>query len=142
MRKTCLIATALVALLLQPLTACRSREAGMKMAANENAATAQLRALFSAQASFNASNNHFACTIAELATSPGLIDREVSTGRKNGYAFSIHCFPQIDLPAYQTWATPLQPGESGVNFYCTDQTGVVRRTDHVLDTCNKAQPVE
>jgi hypothetical protein len=114
----------------------------MRVAAGETAAVAQLHALSTAETAFNASNNHYACTIAELASSPGLIDRETSTGQKNGYAFSVHCYPQVDLPAYQIWASPLEPGESGVNFYCTDQTAVVRRTGRLLETCAKASPVE
>jgi hypothetical protein len=142
MRKNHLIATALSALVVLSLAACRGRQANMKVAADETAAVAHLHALFSAQAAFNSSNNHFACTIAELAASPGLIDNQMSTGQADGYTFTIHCFPQIDLPAYQVWAIPVEPGQTGVNFYCTDQTGVVRRTGHLFDTCSNAKPVE
>ena len=140
MRTALWIVTGLV--VLPVLSACRGREASARVAAGETAAIAQLRSLFAAEAAFNASNNHYACTIAELALSPGLIGREMSTGQKNGYAFDVHCAAQIDLPAYQIWASPLVAGESGVNLYCTDQTGVVRRTRRLLDACSKARPVE
>jgi hypothetical protein len=142
MRKNQVTATALLALLLPSLTACRSHGSSQAMAAAESAAVTHLHALFSAQTAFNSSNNHFACTIAELATAPGLVDSKMSTGQADGYAFSIHCYPQTDLPAYQVWAAPLNPGQTGVNFYCTDQTGIVRRADRLLDSCDKAKPVE
>jgi len=142
MRKNCLVAAALLSLLLPSLTACRGRQVSQAIAAGESSAVTHLHALSSAQAAFNSSNNHFACTIAELAASPGLIDNKMSTGQADGYAFLIHCYPQIDLPAYQVWATPQQPGQTGVNFYCTDQTGVVRRTDRLLDSCGKAKLAE
>ncbi len=142
MRRKHLTVVALAAMILQLLTACRGREASMRVAAGEKGAIAQLRSLSSAEAAYNSLNNHFACTIAELATSPGLIDREMSTGRKDGYVYSVHCAPQIGLRGYQAWASPLEAGESGVNLYCTDQTGVVRRADHLMDACNEAKPVE
>jgi hypothetical protein len=122
--------------------ACRNREANARISTNENAAMAQLHSLFSAQTTYNAGKNHYACTIAELAAAPGLLDKEMSSGEKNGYAFSIHCLPQVDLPTYDIWATPLRPGETGSNLYCTDQTGMVRRANHLLDSCRFAHPVE
>ena len=142
MRTKYVILTALLVALSQTLTACRDEQAKKAIAANETAAVAHLRSMFSDQLVFNTINNHFACTIAELAGLPGLIDKDLGSGRRNGYAFSVHCYPQIDLPAFEAWATPLEPGESGVNLYCTDQTGVVRRTDRMLDSCRKAKPVE
>jgi hypothetical protein len=137
-----LILTALLVALLQTLTACRDEQAKKAIAANETAAVAHLHSLSSDQVVFNTINNHFACTIAELAGLPGLIDKDLGSGQRNGYVFSVHCYPQTDLPAFDAWATPLQPGETGVNLYCTDETGVVRRTDRMLDLCRKAKPVD
>jgi hypothetical protein len=142
MRTKHLVLIGLLLLLAQSLTACRGRQANMRISADETAAVAHLHALYSAELAFNTSKNHFACTIAELAEAPGLVEQGMSRGQKDGYAFSVHCVPQIDLPAFDVWATPLQPDETGVNLYCTDQTGVVRRTDHLLDSCRNAIPVE
>ena len=141
MRTKYLILTVLLAVLSQSLTACRDRQASMKMAANETAAVAHLQILYLAQTAFNSNRNHYACTIAELAGAPGLVDKEMTTGKKDGYLFSIHCVPQIGLPAYAIWAMPLQPDETGIDFYCTDETGVVRRTDRILDSCRNAKPL-
>ena len=142
MRTKLLVLIGLSVLLTQSLTACRGRQASMIVAAHEAAAVAHLRALSSAEVTFNSSKNHYACTIAELAVAPGLVEKELSTGRMDGYAFSVHCVPKVDLPAYDVWATPLEPDVTGVNLYCTDQTGVVRRTDRMLDSCRYAKPVE
>jgi hypothetical protein len=142
MRTKYLILTALLFVLTQFLTACRGRQANMRVSADETAAVAHLHALYSAEVAFNTSKNHYACTIAELAEAPGLVEQGMSTGHKDGYSFSVHCVPQIGLPAFDVWATPLQPDETGVNLYCTDQTGVVRRADRLLDSCRNANPVE
>ena len=142
MRTKYMILPGLLVALSQTLTACRDEQAKKAIAANETAAVAHLRSMFSDEVAFNTTNNHFACTIAELAGLPGLIDKDLGSGRRNGYVFSVHCSPQTDLPAFDAWATPLQPGETGVNFYCTDESGIIRRTDRMLDSCRKAKPLE
>ena len=142
MRTKHLVLIGLLLLLTQSLTACRDRQASRRVAADEIAAVAHLQILYLAQTAFNSNRNHYACTIAELAGAPGLVDKEMATGHKDGYLFTFHCVPQVGLPAYDIWATPLQPDETGVNLYCTDQTGVVRRTDRMLDSCRNANPVQ
>lgn len=142
MRMQNLIAGTLALLLIESLAACRGGPAEARRAAQEATVIAQLRSLNTAEASYAAAKNHYACTLTELAESPGLVDTELSSGQKNGYSFSIHCTSGDRVQTYQVWANPIHSGEIGMNLYCTDQTGVIRQTGLRLDECGNAKPVE
>lgn len=138
----CWIVVAAACLMMHTLAGCRTAQNTPKEIVGQRAAIAQLRVLLDAETAYNGSRNHFACSLAELADSPGLIDRELASGQKDGYAFSIHCNVKNVSYAYQVWAAPLRPAETGADFYCIDPTSVIRRTSIRLEDCDKASPVD
>jgi len=67
----------------------------------------------------------YTCAVSDLDSSATL--RELAkSGRRNGYAFELHC-PTEDRPgprlAFQVTARPLY---SELSAYCSDQSGVLR----------------
>lgn len=124
------------------LTACLNQLSGRGDGAAGNAAVqAQLRAIQSAQNAYMASHDHYACTMAELGSQFGLIDRQLAYGRKDVYYYDLQCSANVN-PAYQAWATPMENGLASPASYCIDQTGQMRRASHRLDSCAAGRPVD
>ncbi|MGB8262172.1 MAG: hypothetical protein WCE75_17575 [Terracidiphilus sp.] len=130
----------LVFLLLMLPAACR-RQSGITASA-ESAAIEQLRTLNAAQTSFQQSNGHYACTLTELGTQAGLVDKETLSGQRDGYAINLHCAQKNGRSTYQIWASPADAALAGAGFYCIDQSGLLRRTNRRLDDCAAARPLE
>jgi hypothetical protein len=132
---------AALALLLVPFAAgCRGGLGSPRTTAGESA-IAQLRTINTAEAAYLASHDHYACTMAELGSQFGLIDRDLSYGQKDGYYFNLKCPPAKGVPTYQAWASPVETGLGGHSFYCTDQTGAIRRASGRIEDCGDASPV-
>jgi hypothetical protein len=123
------------------LNGCRGGS-GTDNPAGEASAIAQLRTVHTAQASYLSNHDHYACTMAELGSQFGLIDRQLSYGTKDGFNYFIRCSTKDSVPVYQVWASPTDTDLMGSSYYCTDQSGQVRRASNRLEECADARPVQ
>jgi len=111
----------LVALALPP--AIRSR-----IQSNESAAIGNLRTLSSAAESFRTTLNPPAYSPSlntMIASIPPYLDASWAGNQRQGYNFAYAVAG--DQSTYSTSATPQIPNISGINSYCVDQTGILRR---------------
>lgn len=100
--------------------------------ANETAAKATLRAIFTAQAMFrdgDKDNNQVADYASQLhlLSDVGLIDELVGSGKKHGYRFTLLPSPDWQF-AWSATAVPLARGRSGDQSFFVDESGVIRYT--------------
>ena len=110
-----------------------------RMAANQASAVGALRAIDTAETGY-ASPYHtgYSPTLAALgpplsgngtASAAGLIDSALASGSKWGYRFVYSATPDATgrNSTYSVNANPIVAGTTGVNYYYTDQTGVIRQ---------------
>jgi len=109
-----------------------------KMAANESSAVGSLRSLNTACVTYSTSYGGFPSSLTNLggegsgtvsSTNAQLIDNVLQTGTKSGYNFtfspgSVDGAGNIDY--YYIYANPVTPGTTGLRYFYTDQTGVIR----------------
>lgn len=134
----------LFAVLTLQLTACRTLSPGTSAPpdpVSQAAVAIQLRAIQTAQNAYMAGHEHYACTMAELGSQFGLIDRELALGHKDGYRYDIQCVAAAN-PSYQVWATPIDKLSGAPAFYCIDQSGQMHRAGERLDHCADGRPAE
>jgi TonB family protein len=108
---------------------------------NEQAALWSIRAVISAEKSYQSAQGGFACTLSALGSAGKeagaarrayLYDSQVAGGKKNGYTFAIS---ECDASHYHAVAEPVLP-ESGQHAYCADESGMVRSSaDGKASTC-------
>jgi prepilin-type N-terminal cleavage/methylation domain-containing protein len=133
-----------------------------KMAANESSAAAAIRNINTAQVSYSTlfPTVGFSATLAALggpaaacapptlstAAQACLIDELLSGFAapplvKSGYTFGMAPGAAVGPPlvTYNVTATPISPGTSGQNMFCSDQSGVVRH-DINGAACNNGSP--
>lgn len=117
-----------------------------KLAANEASAVGSLRTLNSASVMYSAAYGNFPPSLTALgpsstddkpsAESADLIDSVLASGRKSGYVFDYEPFNAewggVKSFGYSITASPLAPGTTGMRYFFTDQTAVIRaETDRV-----------
>ena len=110
-----------------------------RIAANQASAVASLRTLNTSEVAYSATyGGGFSADMASLAPTPGggnptstaagLIDSVLATGVKSGYSF-LYSPGATDsagrINSYEFDALPVS-SNTGVNYYYTDQSGVVR----------------
>jgi len=107
-----------------------------RIAANEASAVGSLRAINSAEATYNITyNNSFTCSLTALGPPSGgapvssaaaaLLDSNLASGTKSGYAFApVTCTTSATgiVTFYQWVASPVAPGTSGSRYFCTSDT--------------------
>jgi type IV pilus assembly protein PilA len=109
-----------------------------KMRANESGAIENMRTITSANVVFATTwQTGYASTLATLGgnsaaptvTAAGLLDSVLSSGNKSGYSYSYSA-GTVDsggnIDNYTINAAPEVPGQTGVRYFYTDQTGVIR----------------
>jgi hypothetical protein len=110
-----------------------------KVLPNEAVAVGSLRTLNMACATYSGTYGGFPPSLsafggegsgaAPSATSAQLIDNVLQTGTKSGYNFTYSAGP-IDntgvIASYVINANPVVPGTTGLRYFFTDQTGVIR----------------
>jgi prepilin-type N-terminal cleavage/methylation domain-containing protein len=113
-----------------------------RMAANQASAVQSLRVLGSSEVAYSSTYGiGFSATLSMLgppppgslasASSAGLIDDLLASGHKSGYDFIYNA----TLPAggayygYTVYANPSQVGVTGLDFYYTDQSHVIRMNE-------------
>ena len=114
-----------------------------RMTANESSAVASLRAIFTANSTYESSyGNGYAPDLPSLGGTPpatcqgaDLVDSLLAAGQKSGYSFiyvagsavpvgAAGCTP--GAVAFTVQATPVVAGSSGQRSFCIDESGVVR----------------
>ena len=117
-----------------------------RIAANESSAVASVRTLNTAEISYNSAypTVGFASTLASLAgtactppTSAGacLIDTQLSSGTKGGYAFTLGGASGTPNSTYQIAGSPLAANQTGVRSFCSIADAVVRYSSAALTSC-------
>jgi type IV pilus assembly protein PilE len=118
-----------------------------RIAANESAAVASLRALNSAQISYNSAypTVGYASTLTALGgtscTPPGptsacLIDTVLAGGQRSGYNFSLTNVTGTPNSAYNMMAAPTTFNYSGMRYFCSFADAVVRVSTASITTCD------
>jgi prepilin-type N-terminal cleavage/methylation domain-containing protein len=119
-----------------------------KMAANESSAVGSLRSLNTACVTYSTSYGGFPTSLTVLggegsgavsSTNAQLIDNVLQTGTKSGYNFTFSAGTADsagNIDFYIINANPVTPGTTGLRYFFTDQTGVIR-----ADTANAATSV-
>jgi type IV pilus assembly protein PilA len=110
-----------------------------RISANEASAVASLRTLNTASITYNSTYNAYASTLSYLGPSSGatptstsadLLDGVlaptggVNVSTKAGYTFTYAC--ATPFAVYTITATPVVVNQTGVRYFFTDQSGVIR----------------
>jgi type IV pilus assembly protein PilA len=110
-----------------------------KMSANEVSAVGSLRTLNEACVTYYASYSGYPSSLSVLggegtsanptSTSAELIDNVLQTGLKTGYSFSLSPGTADSggyIDTYAITASPIALGVTGLRYFYTDQSGVIR----------------
>jgi type IV pilus assembly protein PilA len=110
-----------------------------KMAANEASAVGSLRTLNTSCVTYSTTYGGFPSTLTMLggegttalptSTSAELIDNVLQSGIKTGYTFNFSAGTADsagNVDNYIINANPINPGVTGLRYFYTDQTGVIR----------------
>jgi type IV pilus assembly protein PilA len=118
-----------------------------KMAADEASAIGSLRALNIACVTYSTSYSGYPSSLSALggegtsasptSTSAELIDNVLQTGLKSGYEFSLlpgSADSAGNIDTYAITAAPITPGVTGLRYFYTDQTDVIRASSSTVAT--------
>jgi type IV pilus assembly protein PilA len=100
-----------------------------RMAANESAAVASVRNMNVAEVGYSQAHPQagYTCSLSDLDQ---LIDRELASGRKNGYVFELMgCSAGAAGGAnvkYQVLAYPMTVNQTGMRAFCSDESAVIK----------------
>jgi prepilin-type N-terminal cleavage/methylation domain-containing protein len=110
-----------------------------KMAANEASAVGSMRTLNTACVTYSTTYGGYPASLVILggegsaslptSTSAALIDNVLQTGLKTGYSFAFvpgTADSSGNVDNYTINASPITPGVTGLRYFYTDQTGVIR----------------
>jgi type IV pilus assembly protein PilA len=110
-----------------------------RIAANEASAVASLRTMNTASITYNSSYGGYPTQLSDLGPSNGatptsttadLLDSVLgpasgNTATKSGYSF-LYAVPASGNPGYTISASPVSVNQTGVRYFYTDSSGVVR----------------
>jgi type IV pilus assembly protein PilA len=122
-----------------------------RRSANETSAVASIRAINSAQISYNSAYpaTGFASNLTVLggsscapptSTSACLIDSQVASGTKNGYTFALSGASGSPAATYQLIGSPIVPNQTGVRSFCSFADGVLRTQISPIANCDNSVP--
>ena len=107
-----------------------------RMAANEASAVGSLRTINTACVTFSttygigfpAQLSFLGGTGAVASNNAELIDSVLAAGSKSGYTFTYTAGAASGgvVPTYAVNADPITPGQTGLRYFFTDQSGVIR----------------
>jgi prepilin-type N-terminal cleavage/methylation domain-containing protein len=117
-----------------------------RIAANESSAVGSIRTINTAMVSYNSAypTVGFAANLTALtsngcappdSTQACLIDTQLASGTKSGYAFSAAGSGTSPASSYYAAASPLTPNQTGVRSFCSIADAVVRYSSAALATC-------
>lgn len=116
----------------------------LKKRADEISAIQSIRAISQAQLQYESTYpaNGFACSLSAMGgdpktgppspTSAQMLQGDLSSGVKSGYAFNITNCTKVNLngtdriTGYQVTAIPLTVGQTGDRGFCSDQFGTIK----------------
>ena len=118
-----------------------------RIAANESSAVASVRTLNTAQISYNSAYPKigFAAALSNLggtncappsSTGACLIDAQLQSATRNGYAFTLSGVTGTPASTYQVIASPLAPNQSGVRYFCSFEDAVIRISSAKISVCD------
>jgi len=107
-----------------------------RMAANEASAVGSLRTINTACVTYSTTYGvGFPSALTSLggtgavsSTAAQLIDAVLAAGSKSGYTFTYTAGAAAGgvIPTYAVNADPITPGQTGLRYFFTDQSGVIR----------------
>lgn len=117
---------------------------------NETAAVKAINTINTAQISYNSAYPAlgFAASLSALGgtscapptpTSACLIDSQLASGTKNGYAFTV-AVSGTPAATYSVVAAPIVPNQTGVRYFCSFADGVIRAADAPIAACDYSIP--
>jgi prepilin-type N-terminal cleavage/methylation domain-containing protein len=125
-----------------------------KMAANEASAVGSLRTLNTACVTFSTTYGGYPSSLVTMggegtsalptSTSAELIDNVLQTGIKTGYSFSFSAAAADsagNVDSYIINAAPITPGVTGIRYFYTDQTGVIRANSAGAAATSSSTPI-
>ena len=118
-----------------------------RIAANESSAVASIRTVNTAMISYNSAypTVGYASVLSYLSgttcappnsQSACLIDNQLATGSKSGYAFTLSGVTGTPASTYQFRADPQAPNQTGVRYFCSFADAVIRYDSATLTTCD------
>jgi type IV pilus assembly protein PilA len=118
-----------------------------RISANEVSAVSSLRALNTAQISYESAypTVGYASSLSSLsgvscappgASSACLIDTQLASGNKSGYSFALTGSSGTPNTAYQFIAAPMVPNQTGNRYFCSFADAVLRVSTTTLSVCN------
>jgi hypothetical protein len=123
------------------------------MAANEASAVGSMRSLNTACVTYSTTYGGYPAGLATLggensgslpsSTTAQLIDNVLQTGIKTGYTFSFSAGTADssgNIDNYIINAAPITPGVTGLRYFYTDQTGVIR-ADPATSATSASTPI-
>ena len=125
-----------------------------KMAANEASAVGSLRTLNTSCVDYVTTYGGFPAALSYLggegtssiptSTTAELIDNVLQTGLKSGYSFSFSAASPDsagNIDNYLITAAPIKPGTTGIRYFYTDQTGVIRANSNGAAATSSSTPI-
>jgi len=125
-----------------------------KMAANEASAVGSMRTLNTACITFSTTYGGYPGSLTSMggegtsalptSTSAELIDNVLQTGVKSGYSFSFSAAAADaagNIDSYLITAAPIKPGVTGIRYFYTDQTGVIRANSAGAVATSSSTPI-
>ena len=126
-----------------------------RIAANESSAVGSLRTINTAEVTYASTfpKVGFSTSLEALggstpcnatSTTACLIDQVLASGQKSGYRFTYEAQDtngdQV-MDTYVVQAVPISPGQTGVRFFCSDESGIIRYS--ATETCTReSQPLQ
>ena len=110
-----------------------------RIAANQASCVGSLRTINTAEVTYSTTYNiGYTSTLADLgpvapgaqptSTTADLIDSVLAGGEKSGYDFAYTSGTAVNnqINTYQLWGSPASVGQTGQNYYFTDESNVIR----------------
>jgi prepilin-type N-terminal cleavage/methylation domain-containing protein len=118
-----------------------------RIAANEASAVSSLRALNTAQITYQSAypTVGYATSLSSLSGTsclpPGasgacIIDTQLASGTKSGYSFTLTGTSGTPNATYQFVASPIAPNRTGNRYFCSFPDAVVRTSGAAISTCD------
>lgn len=118
-----------------------------RIAANESASVQNMRNVVTANVVYSTTYGiGYASTLATLGPPPGsglptisnasLIDEILAAGTKSGYTYTYTPGSPVNgmIDSFQLTGTPVSPGVTGMRYFYTDDSGVIRQNTSALAT--------